>query len=184
VQEWCSKSGMTDARPVSASRITLSRIMDDLDTNLHGNVHGGVIMKLVDDVGGTVAARHAGGRAVTVAMDEMVFLVPVHVGDLVYASASVNWAGRTSVEVGVRVTAERWDEIDQQPRHVASAYLVYVGIDEEEKPRLVPPVRTDTAEDERRFGEAEIRRSNRLARREAILAARAAEAGDAAGGYR
>jgi len=175
---------MTDARPVSASRITLSRIMDDLDTNLHGNVHGGVIMKLVDDVGGTVAARHTAGRAVTVAMDEMVFVVPVHVGDLVYASAQVNWAGRTSVEVGVRVVAERWDETGQQPRHVASAFLVYVGIDEAGKPRQVPPVQTETAADERRFREAEIRRSNRLARREAILAARTAEEGDVAGGYR
>lgn len=166
---------MTSARPVSASRITLSRIMSDLDTNLHGNVHGGVIMKLTDDVGGTVAARHTGGRAVTVAMDEMVFVVPVHVGDLVYASASVNWAGRTSVEVGVRVVAERWNQVGQQPRHVASAYLVYVGIDEEGKPREVPPVKTETADDERRFREAEIRRENRLARREAILAARAKE---------
>lgn len=159
---------------MSASRITLSRIMSDLDTNLHGNVHGGVIMKLVDDVGGAVAARHTGGRAVTVAMDEMVFLVPVHVGDLVYASAQVNWAGRTSVEIGVRVVAEPWDEAGTEPQHVASAYLVYVGIDEEEQPRPVPPVRTETAEDERRFREAEIRRQNRLARREAILSARAA----------
>lgn len=152
--------------------------MDDLDTNLHGNVHGGVIMKMVDDVGGTVAARHTGGRAVTVAMDEMVFLVPVHVGDLVYASASVNWAGRTSVEVGVRVVAERWDETDQQPRHVASAYLVYVGIDEDGRPRQVPAVEPETPEDERRYREAEIRRANRLARREAILAARAKDGAD------
>jgi acyl-CoA hydrolase len=169
---------MTDPRPVSASRITLSRIMSELDTNLHGNVHGGVIMKLVDDVGGAVAARHTGGRAVTAAMDEMVFVVPVHVGDLVYASAAVNWAGRTSVEVGVRVVAERWDEAGQQPRHVASAYLVYVAIDEDEKPRPAPPLETETAEDERRFREAEIRRQNRLARREAIRSAR--EAGAAA----
>ncbi len=150
--------------------------MDALDTNLHGNVHGGVIMKLVDDVGGAVAARHTGGRAVTVAMDEMVFLVPVHVGDLVHASAQVNWAGRTSVEIGVRVVAERWDETGQEPRHVASAYLVYVGIDEEERPRAVPPVLAETDEDERRFQEAEIRRANRLARRDAIRSARAAGA--------
>lgn len=166
---------MTVPRPVSASQITLSRIMGPLDANLHGNVHGGVIMKLADDAGGTVASRHGGGRVVTVSMDEMVFLVPVHIGDLVYASAQVNWAGRTSVEVGVRMVAERWDEAGQQPRHVASAHLVYVGIDEEGNPRPVPPVQTETAEDERRFREAEIRRATRLARREAILAARAAE---------
>ena len=162
---------------MSASRITLSRVMDALDTNLHGNVHGGVIMKLVDDAGGVAATRHTGGRAVTVAMDEMVFLVPVHVGDLVRASAQVNWADRTSVEVGVRVVAERWDEAGQEPRHVASAYLVYVGIDEDERPRPVPSVLAETAEDERRFREAEIRRQNRLARREAIRSARAADAG-------
>ncbi len=159
-------------QPVSASRTTLSRIMTAVDTNLYGNVHGGVVMKLVDDVGGTVAARHSGGRAVTVAMDEMVFLVPVHVGDLVYASAQVNWAGRSSLEVGVRVTAERWDQAGGQPTHVASSYLVYVGIDDAERPRIVPPLVTESAADERRFREAQIRRQTRLARREAILASR------------
>lgn len=145
--------------------------MTELDTNLYGNVHGGVVMKLVDDVAGAVAARHSGGPAVTASMDEMVFLTPVHVGDLVYAAAQVNWAGRSSMEVGVRVTAERWDRIGPAT-HVASAYLVYVGIDEQERPRPVPPVVAETDEDRRRFREAEIRRANRLARRDAILSSR------------
>lgn len=165
-----------DPRPQSASRCTLSRIMTALDANLHGNIHGGVIMKLVDDAAGVVAARHSGGRAVTAAMDEMVFLVPVHVGDLVHASAQVNWAGRTSMEIGVRVTAERWDEIGE-PLHTSTAYLVYVALDARGTPREVPPVQLEEGDERaaRRFREAEIRRTHRLARREAILRSREAE---------
>ncbi|HVE74548.1 MAG TPA: acyl-CoA thioesterase [Mycobacteriales bacterium] len=143
--------------------------MTALDTNLHGNVHGGVIMKLVDDVGGAVAARHCGGRAVTVSMDEMVFHVPVHVGDLVHASAQVNWTGRTSMEVGVRVVAERWDDISVPQVHTGSAYLVYVALDDEGSPREVPPGLPETPDERRRWREAEIRRASRLARREAII---------------
>jgi acyl-CoA hydrolase len=164
---------MTESRAQSASRCTLSRIMTALDANLHGNIHGGVIMKLVDDAAGVVAARHSGGRAVTAAMDEMVFLVPVHIGDLVHAHAQVNWAGRTSMEIGVRVEAERWDEVGE-PLHTSTAYLVYVALDAEGRPRTVPPVAIDPADApaERRFREAEIRRTHRLARREAILRSR------------
>ena len=161
-------------RPVSATRTSLSRVMTDVDTNLHGNIHGGVIMKVVDDVAGVVAARHSGGRAVTASMDEMVFLVAVHVGDLVRASAQVNWAGRSSMEIGVRITAERWDELGPAT-HVASAYVVYVGVDDGERPRRVPPVLPETSEDHRRFREAEIRRESRLARREAIRRSRERE---------
>jgi acyl-CoA hydrolase len=164
-----------EPRPVGASRCTLSRIMTALDANLHGNIHGGVIMKLVDDAAGVVAARHSGGRAVTAAMDEMVFLVPVHVGDLVHAHAQVNWAGRTSMEIGVRVEAERWDETSP-PQHTSTAYLVYVGLDARGKPREVPPVAIDDGDERnrRRFREAEIRRTHRLARRAAILQSREA----------
>jgi uncharacterized protein (TIGR00369 family) len=104
-----------EPKPTSAARTSLSRIMTLHDTNLHGNVHGGVILHLVDELGGAVAARHSGGRAVTASMDEFQFLVPVTVGDLVRADAQVNWAGRTSMEVGVRVVAERWDEAGTEP---------------------------------------------------------------------
>ncbi len=97
-------------KPTSASRTTLSHIMTHNDTNLLGTVHGGVIMKLVDDAAGAVAGRHSGGPAVTASMDEMAFLEPVRVGDLVHVKAQVNWTGRTSMEVGVRVLAERWNE--------------------------------------------------------------------------
>lgn len=145
--------------------------MTALDANLHGNIHGGVIMKLVDDAAGVVAARHSGGRAVTAAMDEMAFLVPVHIGDLVHAYAQVNWAGRTSMEIGVRIEAERWNRLDPA-RHTATAYLVYVAIDSDGKPRPVPPIAPETDIDRRRYREAEIRREHRLARRTAILASR------------
>jgi acyl-CoA hydrolase len=105
-------------------------------------------------------------------MDEMAFLHPVRVGDLVRAEAQVNWAGTTSMEVGVRVLAEPWNEAGVEPTRVATAYLVFVAVDEHGRPRRVPPVLPETEEDRRRMAEAEIRRSHRLARREAILRSR------------
>jgi acyl-CoA hydrolase len=154
--------------------------MTVLDTNLLGSVHGGVVMKLVDDVAGVVASRHSGGAAVTASMDEMDFLSPVRVGDLVHAEAQVNWTGRTSMEVGVRVLAEPWNEAGVEPVQVATAYLVFVGVDGDGRPRPVPPVLPENAEHRRRFGEAEIRRTHRLARRDAILRSRAAGQADGA----
>lgn len=160
-------------RPTSASRTTLSRIMTAVDTNLLGTVHGGVVMKMVDDAAGVVAQRHSGGAAVTASMDEMVFLHPVRVGDIVHTHAQVNWTGRTSMEVGVRVVAEPWDTAGCAPLHVASAYLVFVAVDDVGQPRELPPVVPETTEDERRGTEAEIRRRHRLARRAEIQQHRA-----------
>jgi acyl-CoA hydrolase len=151
--------------------------MTVLDTNLLGTVHGGVVMKLVDDVAGVVASRHSSGAAVTASMDEMDFVSPVRVGDLVYAEAQVNWTGRSSMEVGVRVLAEPWNEAGVEPVRVATAYLVFVAVDDEGRPRPVPPVLPETAEHRRRFAEAEIRRTHRLARREAIARSRDAGPG-------
>lgn len=164
--------GMTDqgdipGKPTSASRTTLSHIMTSHDTNLLGTVHGGVIMKLVDDAAGAVAGRHSGGPAVTASMDEMVFLEPVRVGDLVHVKAQVNWTGRSSMEVGVRVLAERWNE-STPAQQVGSAYLVFAAVDADGKPRVVPPVIPETERDQRRYQEAQIRRTHRLARRRAI----------------
>ncbi len=146
--------------------------MTVLDTNLLGTVHGGVVMKLVDDVAGVVAQRHSGGAAVTASMDEMDFLSPVRVGDLVHAEAQVNWTGRSSMEVGVRVLAEPWNEAGVEPVRVATSYLVFVAVDGNGRPRPVPPVLPESDEDRRRFAEAEIRRTHRLARREAIARSR------------
>jgi acyl-CoA hydrolase len=160
------------AVPTSASRIKLSRVVDALDANFYGNVHGGAIMRLVDEAAGVVASRHSGGRAVTAVVDELQFLVPVHVGDIVTCEAQVNWTGRTSCEIGVRVTAQPWDQVGQARRHIGSAYLVFVAIDDFERPREIPQVMPENDHDRRRFREAEIRRGTRLARRQAILRSR------------
>ncbi len=158
-----------------ATECTLTHLMTAADANLHGNIHGGSIMKLVDDAAGIVAARHSDGRAVTVSMDEMVFLVPVHIGDLIHVKARINWAGRTSMEIGVRVEAERWDHVGT-PLHTSSAYLVYVAIGDQGEPRPVRPVEPVSETDVRRFKEAEIRRRHRLARRQEIESSRKSEA--------
>ena len=167
--------GPTDppaALPPSFARTELAVLMDTSHVNLLGNVHGGVIMRQVDSTAGAVAQRHSGGPAVTAAMDEMAFLAPVHVGDILRADAQVNWAGRTSMEVGVRVETEPWNRAGTEPVHVASAYLVFVAVDADGVPREIPPLAPATPDEVRRMREAEIRRAHRLARKEEILAAR------------
>lgn len=160
------------ALPPGYARTSLSSLMDRTHVNLLGNVHGGVVMRLVDSTAGAVAQRHSGGPAVTAAMDEMAFLQPVLVGDIVRASAQVNWAGRTSMEIGVRVESEPWNEAGREPLHVASAYLVFVAIDTDGRPREIPRLTPETAAEERRWREAEIRRAHRLSRKDAIRATR------------
>lgn len=164
-------SGTLSPKPTSVSRVTLSHIMSAQHTNLLGTVHGGVVMKLVDDAAGAVAGRHSEGPAVTGAMDEMAFLEPVRVGDLLHVKAQVNWTGRSSMEIGVRVMAERWNE-SAPATHVASAYLVFVAVDADGGPRPVPEVVPESDRDRRRFEEAQIRRTHRLARRRAIMESR------------
>jgi uncharacterized protein (TIGR00369 family) len=155
----------------AASRVSLTLLANATHVNLLGNVHGGEVMRLVDSTAGAVAQRHSGGPAVTAAMDEMAFLEPVHVGDILRAVAQVNWAGRTSMEIGVRVETEPWNRA-QEPVHVASAYLVFVAIDDEGRPRQIPGLRTETPTEVRRMREAEIRRAHRLSRKSEILASR------------
>jgi len=141
------------------------------EANLAGNVHGGVIMYLCDEVAGIAAVRHCGTRVVTAAMDRMTFINPVYVGHLVTVKATVNAAWRSSMEVGVRVEAEniRSGEVT----HTSTAYLTMVALDEEGKPMQVPPVEPQGADEERRAREAQLRRDNRLAERERIEAERA-----------
>jgi acyl-CoA hydrolase len=141
------------------------------DANLGGNVHGGVIMHLCDEVAGIAAMRHSGRRAVTAAMDRMNFLHPVFVGQLVTVKATVNASWRTSMEVGVRVESEnvRSGEIV----HTSTAYLTMVALDDEGRPAEVPRVRPETSVEERRACEAQLRRDSRLAERERIEAGRA-----------
>lgn len=160
------------AHTPSYSRVSLAELMHPTEANLLGNVHGGVIMKLADSTAGAAAQRHSGGPAVTAALDEMAFLEPVHVGDIVRTTAQVNWAGRSSMEVGVRIEAEPWTDASGHPLHVASAYFVFVAIDEQGQPRSVPLLEPQTPDEVRRWREAEIRRAHRLAGKEEIARAR------------
>jgi acyl-CoA hydrolase len=141
------------------------------DANTAGNVHGGVIMHLCDEVAGIAALRHSGLRVVTAAMDRMTFLHPVYVGDLLTVKATVNAAWRSSMEVGVRVEAEnvRTGEVT----HTSTAYLTMVALDEVGRPTSVPAVAPETPDERRRAREAQLRRDNRLAERERIEAERA-----------
>jgi acyl-CoA hydrolase len=134
--------------------------------NLAGNVHGGTIMYLSDEVAGIAAVRHSGARVVTVAMDRMTFLHPVYVGHLVTVKATVNAAWHSSMEVGVRVEAEniRSGEVT----HTSTAYLTMVALDEDGRPTSVPPIAPETPDEQRRAREAQLRRDNRLAERERI----------------
>ena len=142
------------------------------DSNNAGNVHGGVIMHMCDDVAGIAAVRHCGTRVVTAAMDRMTFEHPVYVGQLVTVKATVNAAWRTSMEVGVRVESENVRTGDIQ--HTSTAYLTMVALDDDGNPTAVPPVATETPDETRRAREAQLRRDTRLAERQRIEEERAA----------
>ncbi len=161
---------------VADSQVTIAQMMEVTDANVTGHVHGGVIMRLVDTAAALAAIRHAGGVCVTVSIDEMSFLEPVHIGDVVTVKATVNDVGRTSLECGVRVEAE--NPVTGERRHASSAYLVFVAIDEEGRPRPVPPIVAETRDEKRRQGEAKLRREARLAHKEAVKEARASRRGD------
>jgi acyl-CoA hydrolase len=166
------KPGEFDLSPKSPSdsMVSLSRIMEITDANLLGNVHGGEIMKMVDNAGGLAAMKHCGGPVVTAAMDEMQFIEPVFVGDVVTVRAMVNDTGRTSLEVGVRVEAD--NVITGRHVHTSSAYLVYVALDTAGKPRPVPQIVPENDEQAQRQREAKLRREHRLRRKEAIMTTR------------
>jgi acyl-CoA hydrolase len=142
------------------------------DANSAGSVHGGVVMRMCDEVAGIAAIRHSGCRVVTAGMDRMTFLHPVYVGELLRCTASVNAVWRTSMEVGVRVEAE--NAVTGEIHATSTAYLTMVALDEQGKPMPVPPLEVEGPVEERRQREAETRRRNRLAEREEILKARQA----------
>jgi acyl-CoA hydrolase len=169
------EQGRFDLTPKSpsASAVTLSRIMELSDANLLGNVHGGEIMKMVDNAGGLAAMKHCGGPVVTAAMDDMQFIEPVFVGDVVTVKAMVNDTGRTSLEVGVRVEAD--NVITGRHVQTSSAYLVYVALDSDGRPRPVPPIVPENEEQAQRQREAKLRRESRLVRKQAIVKAREAK---------
>jgi acyl-CoA hydrolase len=149
-------------KPVAASKTVFAKSMLPSDANPSGNVHGGEIMKLIDECAGAAAGRHARRRVVTARVDELSFVAPVYVGNLVTARASVNDVGTKSMEVGVRVDAE--DILTGKVVHVSSAYLVYVAIDADGRTVPIPPVVAESDEEKRRMAAAKIRRQRRAQR--------------------
>src|SRR5512137_659245 len=131
-----------EGKRVRDSSVTMAQMMIPQDANPAGNVHGGVVVKILDEAAGVVAARHSRSNVVTASIDQMDFHTPVFVGDLLFFKASLNFAGRTSMEIGVRVEAENL--MNGEVRHAASAYLTYVAIDHHGEPLEVPPLMLET----------------------------------------
>lgn len=154
-----------ETRPVSASRVEMTEIVMPNDANPLGNVMGGRIMHWVDICAAVAAGRHARTPVVTASVDQIDFHRPVPVGGVVILLASVNFAGRTSMEVGVKVLCEARATGDRD--HIASAYLTFVSLDPTAcTPRPVPAIAPETDDERRRFEAARQRRENRLRRRQ------------------
>jgi uncharacterized protein (TIGR00369 family) len=143
-----------------ASRISLAQLMQPEHANNLGNVHGGWIMKLVDEAGALTCMRHSQRRVVTVAIDSLVFRHPIKTSDLVILNAEVTYTGKTSIEAEVQVVAE--NPITGQRWQTNTAYLLYVALDDDGKPTAVPPVFAETIDEERKMEEARARQAHRL----------------------
>lgn len=154
-------------KPISASRITLSQLMHPEHANLLGNVHGGWIMKLVDEAGALSCMRHAQKKVVTVAIDSMTFRQTIKLGDLVILNSEVTYTGRTSMEVTVKVVAE--NPITGERTHTNTAYLVYVALDDEGRPSVVPPVKAETENDQRKLEQGRQRQERRLKQKSSLV---------------
>jgi uncharacterized protein (TIGR00369 family) len=152
-----------EGRTVQCSSVIMAQVMGPQDINTAGNVHGGVIMKLIDTAGSVVAIRHARANAVTASIDRLDFHYPVFSGDLVTFKACLNMVGKTSMEIGVRVETENL--FSGEVRHTASAYLTYVALDKAGRPMPLPPLILETEEDKKRNREAIARRETRLKER-------------------
>ena len=149
-----------NAKTMQSSRISIAQLMQPEHANNLGNVHGGWIMKLVDEAGALACMRHAQRRVVTVAIDSMVFRQPIRIGDLVILNAEVTYAGRTSMEAEVQVQAE--NPVTGERTHTNTAYLVYVALDRDGNPAQVPPLLIETEEEKARMEHAKARQQHRL----------------------
>jgi acyl-CoA hydrolase len=151
-------------KTVDETRVTLSQLMEPQHANLLGNVHGGWIMKLVDEAGALAAMRHSQCRVVTVAIDQMQFHEPIRIGDLVSLDAALTFSGRTSMEARVEVNAE--NPLTGKRTHTNTAYLVYVALNEGGVPQRVPSLTVENDLQKRRMENARVRQKNRLEARE------------------
>jgi len=147
-------------KPVSASRMSIAQLMNPEHANNHGNVHGGWIMKLIDEAGGLACMRHAQRRVVTVAVDTLTFRKPIFLGNLVTITAEVSYVGRTSMEVEVQVFAE--DMIHGTKIHTNTAYLVYVALDKQGRSAPVPGLIPETEAQRQRMQAGRKRQEERL----------------------
>ncbi len=152
-----------DAKRSADSCVTLSHMMGPQDANSLGNVHGGVIMKLADEAGGLAAVRHAQAPAVTVAVDSMTFMHPIHVGNFVEFKAELSYVGRTSMEVRVEVIRENPLSGERIVSNIA--YYVYVALDANGNPKPVPPLLYETDEQKARAEQAQARQAFRKQQR-------------------
>ena len=153
-------------KTVTESQHESSEIMMPQDANILGHVFGGAVLAMMDKVAAIAAFRHARTNVVTVSIDRVDFKEPIHVGDLVVMKASVNFVGRTSMEVGVRVEAE--ELLTGRRRHTNSCYVTFVAVDRNGRPVAVPPVIPETDAEQRRFDAAKERRRRRLEERAAL----------------
>jgi len=151
---------LVDGKLVSDSKVELAQVMMPEHANARGNVHGGYILKLIDQAGAIVAARHTYRNIVTASVDQMDFISPAYIGNLVFAKASINYVGRTSMEVGVRVEAECLRTGTHT--HIGSAYLTFVALDKDDNPVEIPNLILKTENEKRRYEEAKERRERRL----------------------
>jgi acyl-CoA hydrolase len=163
-----------EPRAAADSHAVIARWMTPVDANSAGFVHGGTVMKLCDDAAGVAALKHSRCRVVTAGMDRMTFLEPVEIGELLTLKAAVNAVWRTSMEVGVRVVAER--PRTGEVRHTSTAYLTMVALGEDGRPVEIAPLLTSGSDERRREREAQTRRRNRLAEREELQRGRGDEA--------
>jgi acyl-CoA hydrolase len=136
-------------------------VMPSHTNGVGGVLFGGMLVQWIDVCAGVAAMRHCAGSAVTASIDRLDFLVPIHVGDVVVLQAQVNYAGKTSMEVGCRVETE--DLRSGERRYTTKAYLTFVALDANDKPRPIPRLVPRTAEEKRRYAEAQQRRTARLA---------------------
>lgn len=140
-------------------QLTMTVLMTPETANFAGNVHGGTLLKLLDQVAYACASRYAGRYVVTLSVDQVVFRQPIHVGELVSFLASVNHTGNSSMEIGVKVVAE--DIRKRSVRHVVSCFFTMVAVDEEGRPVKVPALQPSSPDERRRHAAAEVRKSMR-----------------------
>jgi uncharacterized protein (TIGR00369 family) len=148
-------------RRPAQSETLVSELMMPHHVNNHGHVFGGVILSMVDRAAGVAAMRHSGRPCVTVSIDRVDFKEPIFTGELVTCNARVNFVGRTSMEIGVRVEAEKL--LSREKRHTNTCFLTFVAIDSNHRPVPVPPLELETEGDQKRFREGRRRREVRIA---------------------